>query len=152
MPKISRRMMLLGGGATVLVGGAVAYALIPILGATAAQIEMTPPQALAAAKSGDILLVDIRQPWEWEKYGVPVGAHPIDLRRDDFIQAVEAVREHAEQPIALICARGVRSRRLTLKLDAAGVGPIVDVPEGMLGSVAGPGWLKRDLPVTVWQG
>jgi len=36
------------------------------------------------------------------------------------------------------------SRRV---LEKAGFTRIVDIPEGMLGSSAGPGWLARDLPV-----
>ena len=28
----------------------------------------------------------------------------------------------------------------------------VDVPEGMLGSAAGPGWLRSNLPVARWEG
>jgi hypothetical protein len=32
-------------------------------------------------------------------------------------------------------------------LENAGFTNIIDVPEGMMGSRAGPGWLKRGLPV-----
>ena len=49
-----------------------------------------------------------------------------------------------------MCARGVRSRRLTARLTEAGFTNIIDVPEGMLGSSAGPGWLKNDLPTTAY--
>lgn len=153
MAKLSRRSILIGAGAGIAglaAGGA--YVAIPLFGATAAQTELTPPEAMAAAAAGEILLVDIRQPWEWEKTGVPQGAIPLDLRREDFIERVLEAQATPSQPIAVICARGVRSRRLTLRLDEAGVGPIIDIPEGMLGSVAGPGWLRRELPVTEWDG
>jgi hypothetical protein len=36
---------------------------------------------------------------------------------------------------------------MSARLAEAGFTGIVDVPEGMLGSSAGPGWLARDLPV-----
>ncbi|MEO0931960.1 MAG: rhodanese-like domain-containing protein, partial [Pseudomonadota bacterium] len=49
-----------------------------------------------------------------------------------------------------ICARGVRSARMTNRLTQAGLTQIIDIPEGMLGSFAGPGWVKRDLPIRVW--
>ena len=52
--------------------------------------------------------------------------------------------------MALICAGGVRSARLANRLDAAGLGPILDVPEGMEGSAAGPGWIKSGLPTIAW--
>ncbi|MEO0772646.1 MAG: rhodanese-like domain-containing protein [Pseudomonadota bacterium] len=146
MKRISRRMVIGGGLGLVAMVGAGAVYLAP----TAAEDVMTPPEALAAARDGTILLVDIRRPDEWADTGVPEGAVPIDLRRDDFAQAVTAARAFDDQPVAVICARGVRSRRITVSLDEAGIEPIIDIPEGMLGSFAGPGWLERDLPVVAW--
>ena len=58
---------------------------------------LTPQEAQAAAKDGRILLVDIRRPDEWQKTGVPEGAVPIDLRRDDFADAVLAARASETQ-------------------------------------------------------
>lgn len=40
---------------------------------------------------------------------------------------------------------------MTERLRAAGFTQIIDVPEGMLGSGAGPGWLKRGLPVVTYK-
>ncbi len=146
MGTISRRLMIGGGLGVLAVTGGGAWYLAP----TAAELVMTPPEALEAARTGDILLVDIRRPDEWADTGVPEGAVPIDLRREDFAQAVSAARASKSQPVAVICARGVRSRRITVSLDEAGIEPIIDIPEGMLGSFAGPGWLERDLPVVAW--
>ncbi|MEX0283143.1 MAG: rhodanese-like domain-containing protein [Paracoccaceae bacterium] len=104
-------------------------------------------EAYGRAVAGTITLIDIRRPDEWNATGVGEGAHPIDMRRDDFINALEQVAgPDRTQPIALICARGVRSARLSKRLTQAGFTQIIDVPEGMLGSAAGPGWLARDLP------
>jgi rhodanese-related sulfurtransferase len=115
--------------------------------------RLTPAEAFAAVRSGQITLIDIRTPREWRQTGVPVGAIPIDMRRRDFLQALkEAVAGDLAAPVALICARGVRSARMTRALAAAGHSAIVDVPEGMLGSASGPGWLAGNLPVTRWQG
>ncbi len=111
---------------------------------------MTPVEAYEAAATGDILFVDIRRPDEWQDTGVAEGAVPIDMRRDDFIDAVLAARQFDTQPIALICARGVRSRRVSALLNDAGITPIIDVTEGMLGSLSGPGYLRRDLPIRAW--
>lgn len=108
---------------------------------------MTPDEALRAAASGDILLVDIRRPDEWQRTGVAPNAVTIDMRDDAFLQQVQAARSSPTQPIALICARGVRSARVTQWLNDAALSPIIDIPEGMLGSRAGPGWLGRGLPV-----
>jgi rhodanese-related sulfurtransferase len=52
------------------------------------------------------------------------------------------------KPVALICAQGVRSSRLSRTLRKGGYTNIIDVPEGMTGSYAGPGWIERGLPIT----
>ncbi len=151
MAKISRRMLLGGGAAGLALAGAGAYVLYPLT-ASAAETEMTPPEVLDAVREGRVLLVDVRRPDEWAKTGIAEGAVPIDLRRDDFTDAVIAARAFDDQPVAVICARGVRSRRMTVRLDEAGIAPIIDIPEGMLGSSAGPGWLDRGLPLQSWNG
>jgi len=106
------------------------------------------PTAKQMVDAGDLVLIDIRRPDEWERTGVAEGASPLDMRRDDFTDALaELVAGNRDAQIAVICARGVRSARLANRLADAGFTNIIDVPEGMLGSAAGPGWLARDLPV-----
>ncbi len=138
---ISRRVFLSGAGAAL-------FAATPGV----ADAVMTPPELLEAVRRGDVLLVDVRRPDEWRATGIAEGAVPIDLRRSDFIEAVVAARTSDTMPVVVICARGVRSRRMTRRLTRAGVVPIIDVPEGMMGSSAGPGWIRRGLPVTNWSG
>lgn len=100
------------------------------------------------AERGDILLIDIRRPDEWAATGIGAGAVPLDMRRPDFTDALlQATGGLTDVPVALICARGVRSRHLSEALSEAGFTRIIDVPEGMLGSGAGPGWLRSGLPV-----
>src|SRR5690606_6382542 len=71
------------------------------------------PEAHDKAQAGAITLVDIRRPDEWAATGSAGGALRLDLRRPDFIQALAAaVNDDRTAPIALICARGVRSARL----------------------------------------
>jgi rhodanese-related sulfurtransferase len=108
--------------------------------------------AHAQALSGTITLIDIRRPDEWARTGVPEGGKALDMRRKDFTQALLAeVGGQKDAPIALICARGVRSRGLSRRLIDAGFTRIIDVPEGMLGSGAGAGWLKTGLPVVAYK-
>jgi rhodanese-related sulfurtransferase len=145
---LSRRSFLaLSGAATLGVGAAIAYR-VSFRRAEGAAV-MTPPEASAAAETGEILLVDIRRPDEWRKTGVAKHAVRIDLRDAGFFDQLAAARSSDAQPIAVICARGVRSARMTRRLAEAGLGPVIDIPEGMLGSAAGPGWLARDLPITI---
>lgn len=138
--------MVLAGLAGTVTVGLTAH----LVAGPAPRETLTPPQAHTASQTGAIMLVDIRRPDEWKRTGIAEGAIPIDMRRDDFTDAVLSARQTNSQPIALICARGVRSARMTARLVAAGLSPIIDIPEGMLGSFAGPGWLKRDLPVSAW--
>ena len=145
--RIARRGLLLGAVA-VLGVTAVAGTRWFNVGAEVTGSDLSAPDAHAAATGGEIMLVDIRRPDEWARTGVGEGAVPIDMRRKDFVDALRAeMAGRADRPIALICARGVRSARLSARLTDAGFTNIIDVPEGMLGSGAGPGWLKRGLPV-----
>lgn len=111
---------------------------------------LTPPEAFEAAAAGDIILIDIRRPDEWTATGSPQGGHRVDLRDSDFAERLAALADgNKDAPIALICARGVRSARTSNVLAEAGFTNIIDVPEGMLGSNAGPGWLNRGLPLVL---
>lgn len=150
--QITRRHMLLGlTGAAGLVGAG--YLLVPSRSGAGESARLDPMEAHRQALSGDILLVDIRRPDEWQRTGLGQGAVPIDMRRKDFVDALLAEQMKRDGlPVALICERGVRSRRVAFALAQANVRPIIDVPEGMLGSRAGPGWLKRNLPLVAWSG
>lgn len=141
----SRRFFLGGALAAIGVGGTALWAMNrPRFDGDA----LSPEQAHSAALAGEIHLIDIRRPDEWARTGVAQGAVPLDMRRDDFEAALLAITDGARDvPIALMCARGVRSGRMSARLTAAGFTRIIDVPEGMLGSNAGPGWLARNLPV-----
>ncbi len=103
-------------------------------------------QAHDRAVAGEITLIDIRRPDEWAATGVGEGAVPIDMRDVDFTDQILALVPDRNAPVALICAAGVRSARLSNRLAEAGFTNIIDVPEGMSGSRAGPGWMASGLP------
>lgn len=150
--RLSRRGVLVLGVASIATGGAVAAQWYNILAENGAQ-ALSPPDVHAAAATGEVLLIDIRRPDEWSRTGIGEHSIPIDMRRSDFEAQLLAYADgDRSKPVALICARGVRSRRMTERLRAAGFTKIIDVPEGMLGSGAGPGWLKRRLPTTKYDG
>ena len=50
-------------------------------------------------------------------------------------------------PIALICRTGNRTTQVQRYLQGQGFTNVYNVKEGMAGSGAGPGWIKRGLPV-----
>ncbi|MBF9044119.1 rhodanese-like domain-containing protein [Rhodobacterales bacterium HKCCE4037] len=149
---MNRRRVLIGGGALALVGAGFAategrnwyYAYLSEDVAESLSVREAHVQALA----GEVLLVDIRRPDEWAGTGSAASGHRLDMRREDFTDALLALAEGDRSArIALICARGVRSSRLANQLAAAGFTNVIDVPEGMLGSAAGPGWIREGLPV-----
>lgn len=130
------------------VTGLASMALIA-LPAKASAVEIIDAQsAHARAEAGAVLLVDIRTPEEWRETGVPESAVAITMHSQDFlIRLEEAVAGDRTRPIALICARGNRSRFVADELARRGYTNLLDVSEGMVGSPSGPGWISRGLPL-----
>jgi rhodanese-related sulfurtransferase len=141
----SRRTALLIGTAA-LAAAAISY---PLVYPAYAGPTLDAEAAFQKAEAGEILLIDIRRPDEWQSTGTAKGAHRIDLRDPDFIDALAKLAEgDRTRPIALICARGVRSARTANLLAENGFSQVINIPEGMLGSSDGPGWIARGLPLT----
>ena len=147
---MSRRSLLAGGAvlAGALAAGYWRRSRVPDHGLE----KISAAEAHRRAAAGEILLVDIRTPREWRRTGLGTSAVPIDMRRQDFLDALAAAGGGTGRPVALICARGGRSARMALRLQQAGYAQIIDVAEGMLGSGAGPGWIAAGLPVAAWDG
>ncbi len=114
--------------------------------------DLTALEAAAAASAGKITLVDIRTPPEWKETGVAKGAKLINMLHPQgapgFTGALlEQVKGDRNAPIALICRTGNRTTQVQRYLQSQGFTQVYNVKEGMAGSGAGPGWLKRGLPV-----
>lgn len=110
-----------------------------------------PVRAYELAMRGELTIIDIRRPSEWQETGVPQGATRISLQSDrglpGFLEEIDSLAGgDRSRPIALICAGGVRSRLAARVLRAQGYTNVLDIREGMLGSSHGPGWLERRLP------
>lgn len=141
---MNRRFMLLSAAAL-----AVAPSSVDAAGEPA---QMTAPEALEAASKGEAVLVDIRSREEWQETGLAEPALPISMHEGGFVQKLlEAMGGDPSRPVAIICATGGRTRYLQNVLASNGFSNIIDVSEGMMGSPAGPGWLKRGLPVKAWK-
>ncbi len=101
-------------------------------------------KAVEALQKDEIILLDIRSPEEWSETGLPQGAWPVSLHQPGFGEKLGAIiRANEDKTIALICAVGGRSASVLSHLKGLGISNFVDVSEGMLGSKAGPGWIKR---------
>lgn len=113
---------------------------------------LSAPEAYEQAKNGSVTLIDIRTPPEWRQTGVAEGALRIDMRDpkdpDGFATRIlAAVDGDRNAPIALICRTGNRTTHMQNALIDRGFTRVFNVKEGMAGSGAGPGWVKRGLPV-----
>ncbi len=118
----------------------------------ASSSKMSAPAVLAAAAKGEIVLVDIRTRGEWKQTGLAKPALAISMHEAGFIRNLaKALGGNRSNKIALICATGGRSAHMQRILATAGFTSVVDISEGMIGSSAGPGWLRRGLPVKAWQ-
>jgi rhodanese-related sulfurtransferase len=109
---------------------------------------LTAPEALTRTQAGELTLVDIRTPKEWRQTGVAEGALRIDMTSKTFVDdLLGAVDGNKDAPIAIICRTGNRTTYTQRALTERGFSNVYNVKEGMAGSGAGPGWLRRGLPV-----
>jgi len=144
-----RRAPLLARVLCVALFAAIYLALIPT--PSWAGHRLSAPQAHAGAKSGTLVLIDVRSPREWKQTGVPQRAKLVTIHHprgaNGFLEDIlKAAGGDKSRPIALICAQGVRSSRGKRFLEARGFTNVHDVSEGMLGRGSQPGWLARRLP------
>ncbi|MCI4662961.1 MAG: rhodanese-like domain-containing protein [Neomegalonema sp.] len=132
--------LLLASGA-LLAGGTLSSS-------KAESLTMDAQSARDAASEGEIVLLDIRTPQEWEMTGIGDVAEPLNLYDPAFLEGLKAIiAANPGKPIALICATGGRTGQAIRALEQSGMSNFIDVSEGMMGSHAGPGWLARKLPV-----
>lgn len=114
--------------------------------------QIDPVEAHKLSQAGEVLLVDVRSPKEWQDTGTPQGAQLITMHGkrgvDGFVEAVEtALKGDKSKPVALICAAGGRSSYLQRQLEARGFKAVYDVEAGVVGGLMSKGWKKRGLPM-----
>ena len=114
--------------------------------------EMSAPEAHAAADAGALTLVDIRTPQEWRQTGVPAGAYRVNMLQPagnkGFVREILYLTGgDRSAPVGLICRTGNRSSQMQRVLSSEGFTTVYNVREGVAGSRAGPGWMRRGLPL-----
>ncbi len=125
-------------------------ALIVATPASYAAPDLAAPEAYESSQAGKMRLIDIRTPQEWRQTGVAPGAGRVDFYRgpEVLVQSIlQMVGGDKNAPIVLICRTGSRTSVAQKYLQSIGFTQVYNVSEGMAGSAAGPGWLKRGLPV-----
>ncbi len=131
----------------------VALLWAPIAADAAERID--PQQAFDRLSAGEIVLIDIRDPSEWEDTGVPKGAVLLSMYIDGGLEAFIGEIDKTigrEKPIALICASGGRSRSLQWRLGRNGLPNTLNVTEGVVGGTFTQGWKRRGLPMEEYDG
>lgn len=134
---MDRRGFLLGG---------LAF-LAPVAGW--AQSTLSAEEANAQVQAGQMILIDVRTPQEWQQTGVAEGAWPLDMTQPDFGSwLLAAIERNPDRKIAIICRTGNRTGRLMQALAQNGIDGVLDVSEGMAGGPRGTGWIPSSLPIT----
>lgn len=119
---------------------------------TAAQPQnLAAPEARELMEREQLTVIDIRTPREWRQTGVAKGVLRINMLHPDgprgFLDEVlRSVDGDRNAPIGLICRTGNRTTQVQRFLQAQGFTQVYNIREGMAGSGAGPGWLRRGLP------
>lgn len=137
--------------------GVLAIILACCLGVAAASETgiLSAKQAFDKAQAGEVMLVDVRSPQEWQQTGVPAGGVAETIHSGGGLPAfatalLARLDGDKSKPVALICARGTRSAYTRQYLEQAGFTNVSDVPEGMAGGRHGAGWQNQGLPVDRW--
>ena len=114
--------------------------------------SLTAAEARALIESEQMVLIDIRQPEEWRQTGVAEGAVRVSMNHPEggqgFLRDVlAAVNGNTDAALVLICRTGNRTSQVVPALQQWGFSRVYHIPEGMLGSLYGPGWIRSGLPL-----
>ncbi|MFT5421081.1 MAG: rhodanese-related sulfurtransferase [Candidatus Endobugula sp.] len=108
-----------------------------------------------SSRKGDLLLIDIRSAGEWLETGVAHQAVLISMHQTGGLEKFSSdlltmVKGNKQRKIALICAGGIRSALLQYHLRKQGYSEVLDVSEGMQGSIFKKGWIDQSLPTVAY--
>ena len=123
------------------------------MNSTTMPAKMAAPDAQKLADEGKLMIVDIRSPGEWMRSGIAKGAKTISVHSNSFLDDLDAAMNNDKStPIALICATGSRTAQVQNYLLQNGYANVIDISEGMMGSMMAPGWIMRGLPTESYAG
>lgn len=98
-------------------------------------------EANAMASDGRVILVDVREPDEWQQTGRPANSTGISLSDSDFIgRFLDIAGGERDQAVAVSCRTGGRSSEAAKRLRSAGFTNLFNVEGGILA------WEKANLP------
>ncbi|GAB6057321.1 rhodanese-like domain-containing protein [Desulfonatronum parangueonense] len=110
-------------------------------------------QAWTLLQNAEIKIIDIRRPEEWQQTGTPQGSLRLSFEQhpggsEGFLRDLQlALDGDKTKPFAIICRTGNRTAMLLSFLHANGFTAAMAIPEGIVGSSHGIGWIRSDLPL-----
>lgn len=103
---------------------------------------ITPMEASQKLSSGELVLIDVREPNEWAADGSPYGCQRIALQNPHFLEEVlQSTNYDKNAKIAVCCRSGMRGDKAVRLLLDAGFNDVANVEGGMVR------WLTEELPV-----
>ena len=140
-------------GVLVLVTAAILLFATQVTAAGRTPQAVRPDQAHDLAKAGRIKIIDVRTAGEWQQTEMPMNAagatiYPIYDNYAFLARVAKITGGDKSMPVALICARGIRSNRAARLLIRNDYDNVYDITGGMLGNETDAGWLKRGLPTS----
>lgn len=101
--------------------------IISVLSLPAFAFQSIAPSA-EELKEMDVLLIDIREPFEWAETGIVEGAIPITASRN-FLQDLAPYLD--DRPVALICRTGNRTTQLARMLEPHLAQEVINIEGGI---------------------
>lgn len=120
--------------------------------ASAGSEDISVQRAHEMAKNQEVVLIDVRSKDEWKQTGIAANAYPISMHRkggmETFTQdLLKLLNGDKTAPVALICAGGVRSAKVSRYLEKQGFTQLYNVKAGMVGNWVTEGWIDQGMPV-----
>ena len=147
MKSPKRRALVTGLAGAGVVAAVVATGLFPNIVNAANEADVTDKDALARQQDGEMIIVDIRTPPEWQQTGIAKDALTVDMQDPDFLKKMVELRQsNPDKEIGFICASSNRSGQVQKALSQAGFDRVYSVYGGMTGNGQVPGWIADGLP------
>jgi rhodanese-related sulfurtransferase len=123
--------------------------VVEMIGAARAEIELVSPEAvMEELTTGEPVIVDIREPIEWEQH--IAGALQVPRGLIEFVADPESPRHNADlgptRRVIVYCASGARAALATLTLQNMGYENVANLEGGL------KGWIAAGLPVVEHHG
>ena len=109
--------------------------------------DISDADAYKRQQAGEMIIVDIRTPPEWQQTGIAEGAIKLDMTAPDFVEKlVELRKANPDKEIGLMCRTSHRSSQAQQALIQAGFDRVYSIVGGIAGNGQTAGWIADGLP------